>query len=150
MCIVGGGLAGTIAALSAARNGAQVVLIQDRPLLGGVNGHQLDLFGSLLPIVLALESDLIEKFLKGDPFSEIFLIFCGNALEFGEVFKPLHIPKLTNIFFIAAPAADRLHYLGDRHMLRIGNKTADRLRKLCGAAVFEHGGVGVFTEGGKE
>lgn len=35
LCIVGGGLAGTIAALSAARNGAQVVLIQDRPLLGG-------------------------------------------------------------------------------------------------------------------
>lgn len=35
LCIVGGGLAGTIAALSAARNGAKVVLIQDRPMLGG-------------------------------------------------------------------------------------------------------------------
>ena len=34
-CIVGGGLAGTIAALSAARHGAKVVLIQDRPMLGG-------------------------------------------------------------------------------------------------------------------
>lgn len=34
-CIVGGGLAGTIAALSAARNGLKVVLIQDRPVLGG-------------------------------------------------------------------------------------------------------------------
>lgn len=35
LCIVGGGLAGTIAALAAARNGAKVVLIQDRPVLGG-------------------------------------------------------------------------------------------------------------------
>ena len=35
LCIVGGGLAGTIAALSAARHGAKVVLIQDRPMLGG-------------------------------------------------------------------------------------------------------------------
>ena len=35
LCIVGGGLAGTIAALSAARHGAKVVLIQDRPVLGG-------------------------------------------------------------------------------------------------------------------
>ncbi len=35
LCIVGGGLAGTIAALSAARNGIKVVLIQDRPMLGG-------------------------------------------------------------------------------------------------------------------
>ena len=35
LCIVGGGLSGTIAALSAARHGASVVLIQDRPILGG-------------------------------------------------------------------------------------------------------------------
>lgn len=35
LCIVGGGLAGTIAALSAARHGTKVVLIQDRPMLGG-------------------------------------------------------------------------------------------------------------------
>ncbi|MBQ8808554.1 MAG: FAD-dependent oxidoreductase [Clostridia bacterium] len=35
LCVVGGGLAGTIAALSAARSGAKVVLVQDRPVLGG-------------------------------------------------------------------------------------------------------------------
>ena len=35
LCIVGGGLAGAIAALAAARNGAKVVLMQDRPVLGG-------------------------------------------------------------------------------------------------------------------
>ena len=33
--VVGGGLAGTCAAITAARAGARVVLIQDRPLLGG-------------------------------------------------------------------------------------------------------------------
>ena len=35
LCIVGGGLAGTNAALAAARGGSKVVLIQDRPVLGG-------------------------------------------------------------------------------------------------------------------
>lgn len=35
LCIVGGGLSGTIAALSAARHGLKVVLVQDRPVLGG-------------------------------------------------------------------------------------------------------------------
>lgn len=35
LCIIGGGLAGTIAALSAARGGMKVVLVQDRPVLGG-------------------------------------------------------------------------------------------------------------------
>ena len=35
VCVVGGGLAGICAAISAARTGAKVVLMQDRPMLGG-------------------------------------------------------------------------------------------------------------------
>jgi len=35
VCVVGGGMAGIGAALSAARQGARVVLVQDRPVLGG-------------------------------------------------------------------------------------------------------------------
>lgn len=34
-CVIGGGLAGMSAAISAARHGARVVLMQDRPVLGG-------------------------------------------------------------------------------------------------------------------
>ena len=35
LCVVGGGLAGLFAAVSAARHGARVLLMQDRPMLGG-------------------------------------------------------------------------------------------------------------------
>ncbi len=35
ICVIGGGLSGCFAALSAARHGAKVILIQDRPVLGG-------------------------------------------------------------------------------------------------------------------
>lgn len=35
ICIIGGGLSGTFAAIEAARNGSKVVLMQDRPVLGG-------------------------------------------------------------------------------------------------------------------
>ena len=35
LCIIGGGIAGMLTALSAARHGRQVVLMQDRPVLGG-------------------------------------------------------------------------------------------------------------------
>ena len=35
ICVIGGGLSGSFAALSAARHGAKVVLLQDRPMLGG-------------------------------------------------------------------------------------------------------------------
>jgi hypothetical protein len=34
-CVIGGGLAGICAAIAAARHGAQVLLMQDRPILGG-------------------------------------------------------------------------------------------------------------------
>ena len=35
ICVVGGGIGGMFSAISAARNGAKVVLMQDRPVLGG-------------------------------------------------------------------------------------------------------------------
>lgn len=35
LCVVGGGMSGLVAAISAARHGASVVLMQDRPVLGG-------------------------------------------------------------------------------------------------------------------
>ncbi|PTD05408.1 hypothetical protein FCULG_00000100 [Fusarium culmorum] len=35
LCVCGGGFAGTIAAIAAARNNVKVILIQDRPILGG-------------------------------------------------------------------------------------------------------------------
>ena len=35
LCVIGGGLAGLSAAISAARNGLKVILVHDRPMLGG-------------------------------------------------------------------------------------------------------------------
>ncbi len=40
-CVVGGGLAGVCAAISAARHGATVVLVQDRPVLGGNSSSEV-------------------------------------------------------------------------------------------------------------
>jgi hypothetical protein len=41
LVVVGGGIAGTCAALSAARMGLKVVLVQDRPVLGGNNSSEV-------------------------------------------------------------------------------------------------------------
>jgi len=41
VCVVGGGLAGLCAALAAARHGARVVLIQERPVLGGNSSSEI-------------------------------------------------------------------------------------------------------------
>ncbi len=44
LCIVGGGLAGTSAAITAAREGLSVVLVQDRPVLGGNGSSEVRLW----------------------------------------------------------------------------------------------------------
>jgi hypothetical protein len=41
IAVVGGGLAGTFAAIAAARNGASVVLVQERPVLGGNSSSEI-------------------------------------------------------------------------------------------------------------
>nr|MBA2470187.1 FAD-dependent oxidoreductase [Chloroflexia bacterium] len=41
IAVVGGGLAGTFAAIAAARNGATVVLVQERPVLGGNSSSEI-------------------------------------------------------------------------------------------------------------
>ena len=41
VCVVGGGMAGVCAALAAARHGAKVVLIHDRPVLGGNTSSEI-------------------------------------------------------------------------------------------------------------
>lgn len=41
IAVVGGGLAGTFAAIAAARNGATVVLLQERPVLGGNSSSEV-------------------------------------------------------------------------------------------------------------
>lgn len=43
-CVVGGGLAGTCAAITAARSGLKVVLVQDRPILGGNASSEIRLW----------------------------------------------------------------------------------------------------------
>jgi len=45
LVIVGGGLAGTCAAITAARSGIKVVLVQDRPVLGGNASSEVRLWG---------------------------------------------------------------------------------------------------------
>ena len=41
LCVVGGGMAGICAALAAARNGIRVVLMHDRPVLGGNTSSEI-------------------------------------------------------------------------------------------------------------
>ena len=44
LIVVGGGMAGTCAAIAAARSGIKVILVQDRPVLGGNGSSEVRLW----------------------------------------------------------------------------------------------------------
>lgn len=46
LCVVGGGLAGVLCAIAAARSGIKVVLMQDRPVLGGNSSSEIRMWVS--------------------------------------------------------------------------------------------------------
>ena len=61
LCIIGGGLSGSFAALAAARRGARVILIQDRPMLGGNASSEIRMWVRGAKGVYDRESGLISE-----------------------------------------------------------------------------------------
>ncbi|MEH6305491.1 FAD-dependent oxidoreductase [Olivibacter sp. CPCC 100613] len=84
LVVVGGGVAGTCAALSAARLGLKVALIQDRPLLGGNNSSEVrvHLMGDLDKSYYPKLGRIVRELDNGDPGN-------GNpdAKEYGDARK---------------------------------------------------------------
>ncbi len=71
LCVVGGGLSGSFAALAAARRGTKVVLIQDRPMLGGNASSEIRMWvrgaKGTYDKETGLISELEEKNIRGNP-----------------------------------------------------------------------------------
>ena len=65
VCVIGGGLAGTFAAIAAARHGAHVVLMQDRPVLGGNASSEIRMWvsGAGTRVRNLQETGIMEEFL---------------------------------------------------------------------------------------
>ncbi|MBR2018966.1 MAG: FAD-dependent oxidoreductase [Clostridia bacterium] len=71
LCVVGGGLSGAFAALAAARRGSKVVLMQDRPMLGGNASSEIRMWVRGAKGVFDREtgmiSELEERNIHGNP-----------------------------------------------------------------------------------
>ena len=65
VCVIGGGLAGICAAVSAARHGSKVCLMQDRPVLGGNSSSEIRMWvsGAGSRVRHLQETGLIEEIL---------------------------------------------------------------------------------------
>lgn len=71
LCVIGGGLSGSFAALAAARHGAKVILIQDRPVLGGNAASEIRMWvrgaKGLYDRETGFISELEERNIHGNP-----------------------------------------------------------------------------------
>ena len=76
LCVVGGGMAGLCAAIAAARHGAKVVLMQDRPMLGGNSSSEM-VTGT---IGMVKRYKIIRKNTKSLFMKPTFYILTGSAL----------------------------------------------------------------------
>ena len=68
ICVVGGGIAGICAAISAARNGAKVALIQDRPVLGGNASSEIRMWVCGAPGPDNKEAGIVEELQLANQF----------------------------------------------------------------------------------
>jgi len=106
LIVVGGGLAGTCCAISAAREGLKVVLVQDRPVLGGNASSEVRLWALGATSHLgnnnrwSREGGLINEILE----ENLFRNRQGNAMIFDTVLleKCLKEPNLTLLLNTAA------------------------------------------------
>lgn len=94
LVVVGGGIAGTCAAISAARMGLKVALVQDRPVLGGNNSSEIrvHLMGDVDKNHYPKLGRIVREMDNGDPGN-------GNpdAKEYGDVRKTAIVKGERNI-----------------------------------------------------
>ena len=99
VCVVGGGLAGICAAISAARHGAKVVLMQDRPVLGGNASSEIKMWvsGAGSRVRNLQETGLLEEILLENMYINPTRNFSvWDAILYGKVKAEQNIELLLN------------------------------------------------------
>ncbi len=106
-CVVGGGLAGTIAALSAARKGAKVVLVQDRPVLGGNCSSEIRMWVRGAKGKYNRESGILSEFEEENIYRNPTLApTVWDSVLFGKIKENKNITLLLNSSCLDAECSD--------------------------------------------
>ncbi len=99
ICVVGGGLAGVLCAISAARCGSKVVLMQDRPVLGGNSSSEIRMWvsGAGSRVRNLQETGIMEEILLDNMYGNKERNFSlWDALLYGKVMSEPNITLLLN------------------------------------------------------
>lgn len=104
LVVSGGGLAGTCAAIAAARNGVKVALIQDRPVLGGNGSSEVRVWPeghtnkSLFPHIGDIVNEILPPIVKGpgQVFNGVSANYYDDARKLAVVKAEPNITLLLN------------------------------------------------------
>ncbi len=103
ICIVGGGLSGTISAITAARKGAKVVLIQDRPVLGGNSSSEVRMWVRGCEGYCNKETGILNEFEEDNIyFNPTLSASLWDSVLFGKVKAEKNITLLLNTSCMSA------------------------------------------------
>ena len=134
-CVIGGGLAGMCAAISAARHGVKVALIQDRPVLGGNASSECRVMisgaarGGTIPHVR--ETGLLEEFRLEDLYRNPHEVYTIQDTVFYE--KVRFEPNLTLLLNCSCQDAE----MEDNHIVSVtGWQLTTETRHTVKAALF--------------
>ncbi|MBD2703141.1 FAD-dependent oxidoreductase [Spirosoma sp. BT702] len=121
LVVVGGGIAGTCAAISAARMGLKVALIQDRPVLGGNNSSEIrvHLMGDTDKNHYPKLGRIVREMDNGDPGN-------GNAdaKEYGDARKTNIVKAERNITLFLNTHVYKAEKSGDKVVAVVGRDIA--------------------------
>ena len=109
VCVLGGGLAGTFAAIAAARHGAHVVLMQDRPVLGGNASSEIRMWvsGAGTRVRNLQETGIMEEFLLENMHLNPDRNFSvWDSIFYGKVKAEKNIELMLNCACCAAECRD--------------------------------------------
>jgi hypothetical protein len=104
LIVSGGGLAGTCAAIAAARNGVKVALVQDRPVLGGNGSSEVRVWPEghtnkeLFPHIGDIVNEILPPIIKGEGqiFNGVAANYYDDAQKISVVKKEKNITLLLN------------------------------------------------------
>ena len=97
LCVVGGGMAGLCAAMAAARNGLQTVLVQDRPVLGGNASSEIRMWICGAQGSNNKETGILEELLLANLYQNPSLLYSQwDHVMFGKCLEEENLKTLLN------------------------------------------------------
>ncbi len=145
LVVVGGGYAGTAAAISAARQGLQVALIQNRPVLGGNGSSEVRVWakGKTRVNEFPRLGEIVEEFADQAASSP------GSEAEYGDNLKEEVVRSVANLELFLNHHGTRVETEGDRitavHALDVRTGREKRFPGKLFADCTGHGTIGALA-----